>query len=96
MPYFRHHRYVIMAAATTLTWRLALTTRHYVHVIGPYDNTFIGPFPSLTTANAYVIEVHNGPSRHVFNAYAMTETQFAENVARYGIVEVQPAEGYMQ
>jgi len=69
---------------------------HYVHVVGPYDNTFVGPFADLESANIYVSIVHAGPGANALSAYVLTEKQFRDNVAAFGAVALQSAEGTIQ
>lgn len=66
-------------------------TPHYVHVIGPYDNTFIGPFADHESADDYIRTL----DRNTFSAYVMTEWQFSANVQLYGAVAVESPE-YIQ
>lgn len=67
-------------------------SRWYVHVVGPYDTTFVGPFLAAHRANEYLRTIN----REVFSAYVLTEPQFRENIEQFGVAELQPPEGMVQ
>jgi hypothetical protein len=58
---------------------------YYVHIIGSYDDTFIGGFASIDAAAAYLRTV----DRNTFSAYILTEADFHANVAKYGPVTIE-------
>lgn len=58
---------------------------YYVHVIGPYDNTFVGSFSTIDAAANYLRSI----DRETFSAYILTEADFNANTAEFGAVKVQ-------
>ena len=58
---------------------------YYVHVIGPYDNTFVGTFDNIDAAANYLRSI----DRDTFSAYILTEADFNSNVSEFGVVKVQ-------
>ena len=58
---------------------------YYIHVVGPYDNTFLGPFTDIEGAATYLRTI----DREVFSAYILTRQQFNDNVREFGVAHIQ-------
>lgn len=55
----------------------------YVHVIGSYDSTFVGPFAASENAVTFKKTVPEN-----FDAYVLSQAELDENFARFGYAEI--------
>lgn len=63
--------------------------QHYVHVIGPYDSTAVGPFPDRETATEFRATV---PPQ--FDAAVIDQTRFDADVVEFGPIVAESPDRY--
>lgn len=69
-----------------------MPTPYFVHVVGPYDDTFVGPFLTIDDAAAYLRDIDHT----LFSPYILTASQYADNVHEFGAAPLHNPEGYIQ
>lgn len=67
----------------------------YIEIIGPYDNTFLGPLND-SIVEERLEELHDLLDANVFDTSVLTRCEFDKRVAKFGAIAVQPFHKWLE